>query len=179
MTRLTTIAMAISLGLFANAALAQSNDTQQSAPAQDQQNATDLTSMKNHGHPTTDSAPEKTRMIQNMNSNTGNSQIPQKNVAQPSDLTSMKNHGRPTTDSAPEKTQTIMRQDTSTGNDQMAHRKGVHTDFTTLDGSHNGYVTKADAKNDKWLTKHFNRCDTNKDGRISQPEYNACTSGQR
>lgn len=179
MTRRTAIAMLISLGLLANAAVAQSNDAPQSPTTQVQQNHSDLTSMKNHGHPTTDSALEKTRMIQNTDSSTGNAQIPQKNGARPADLTSMKNQGRSTTDSVPEKAEAIKRQDASTGNDQMAHRKDVHTDFAAPESSHNGYVTKRDAKNNKWLTKHFNRCDTNKDGRISQPKYNTCATGQR
>jgi hypothetical protein len=179
MTHLTSIALAISFGLAANVALAQSTDTPQNPPAQDQQNHSDLTSMKNNGHPTTDSAPEKTRMIQNQDASTGNDQIPQKKGAEPADLTSMKNQGKSSTDSAPMKTEMIKKGDTTTGNDQMGHRKGVHTDFAELDGSHSGYVTKADAKNDKWLKRHFKRCDSNKDGRISQPEYTTCTTGQR
>ena len=183
MSHLSTIAAALALALSTNIAVAQSDSSTQSAPSQDQagqasNNATDLTSMKNNGRPTTDSAPEKTRQIQSMGTDTGNAQMPT-HQPRPSDLTSRTNPGQPSTDSAPEMTRKIMQQDANTGNDQMGHGKDSVRSFTHLDATHSGYVTKEEAKNDKWLMRHFNQCDTDHNGKVSQPEYKACTTGSR
>lgn len=45
--------------------------------------------------------------------------------------------------------------------------------FRSLAGS-KGYVTRNEARQDRWLSNHFSQCDTNHDGRISQSEYQQC-----
>jgi len=43
--------------------------------------------------------------------------------------------------------------------------------FDQLDTQHLGYLTLADAKKDRWLSKHFRQCDTSGDGQVSRVEY--------
>lgn len=49
--------------------------------------------------------------------------------------------------------------------------------FATLDPNHKGYLSTADVASNKFLTDNFTRCDTNADGRLSQPEVTLCMSG--
>ena len=177
MMRLSIISATLALAIAANFAAAQSTDPaasppptgDQSSPTQDQG---DLTSMKNQGRPTTDSAPDKTRAIQRQDSRTGNAQMSGATGAG-GDLTSMKNQGAPTTDSAPDKTRMIKNQDRTTGNAQMPQAK-TPASFATLDAGHAGYVTRGQAKGDPWLSQHFDACDADHDGRLTRPEYTTC-----
>lgn len=96
MNHLSPIAAVIALGFASSMALAQYSPQ----PAQDQQQQQnqqqnrqgDLTSQKNQGKPTTDSAPEKTRAIMNQDSRTGNAQMPQQASHQPQFATLDKRH---------------------------------------------------------------------------------------
>lgn len=51
---------------------------------------------------------------------------------------------------------------------------GPTTPFNDLAGS-KGYVTQQDAQRDSWLGAHFNACDANHDGKLTQQEYAQCT----
>jgi hypothetical protein len=46
--------------------------------------------------------------------------------------------------------------------------------FTGLDGGKKGYLSTADVASNKFLAGHFQQCDTNSDGRLSQSEVNLC-----
>ena len=51
---------------------------------------------------------------------------------------------------------------------------GPTTSFNDLAGS-KGYVTQQDAQRDSWLGAHFNACDANHDGKLTQQEFAQCT----
>lgn len=62
---------------------------------------------------------------------------------------------------------------------QNANQSGMksgdsHPDFSTLDKRNKGTLSKADVKGDAWLSKHFEKCDTDHDGTLSRDEYEAC-----
>jgi hypothetical protein len=46
--------------------------------------------------------------------------------------------------------------------------------FTTLDRSQKGYLSAADVASNKFLAGHFQQCDSNTDGRLTQAETNLC-----
>jgi hypothetical protein len=46
--------------------------------------------------------------------------------------------------------------------------------FTSLDGGKKGYLNSADVASNKFLAGHFQKCDTNSDGRLTQAEVNLC-----
>jgi hypothetical protein len=48
------------------------------------------------------------------------------------------------------------------------------TSFTTLDRSNKGYLTTTDVASDKYLAAHFQQCDINGDGRLTQNEVSGC-----
>jgi hypothetical protein len=50
----------------------------------------------------------------------------------------------------------------------------AHPDFNTLDTKKNGYLTVADVKGSKWLSKNFARCNSSHNGRLSAQEYANC-----
>ncbi|HJU27502.1 MAG TPA: hypothetical protein VJ722_12565 [Rhodanobacteraceae bacterium] len=52
---------------------------------------------------------------------------------------------------------------------------GAATPFDSLDASHQGYLTRQDAAADSWLASHFAQCDADRDGRVTRPEYTACS----
>ncbi|MBO9662895.1 hypothetical protein [Dokdonella sp.] len=57
----------------------------------------------------------------------------------------------------------------------MKHPTRPTSTFDQLDVDHHGYLTAADRKKDPWLAKHFQRCDTDGDGRLTRMEFDACT----
>lgn len=46
--------------------------------------------------------------------------------------------------------------------------------FASLDGSQKGYLSTADVASNKFLASHFQQCDKNTDGRLTQGETNLC-----
>lgn len=76
-------------------------------------------------------------------------------------------------------------QDKSTGNNLVGDNKGqmqnsqgmtgVHPDFQMLDVKKQGYVMAGDVAQQPWLKANFGKCDANSDGRLTAPEYTACT----
>ena len=52
---------------------------------------------------------------------------------------------------------------------------GVHPDFQMLDVKKQGYVMAGDVAQQPWLKANFGKCDANSDGRLTAPEYTACT----
>ena len=46
--------------------------------------------------------------------------------------------------------------------------------FAQLDPSRKGYLTKSDVASNSYLSKNFQNCDTNNDGRLSQAEVAVC-----
>jgi hypothetical protein len=55
--------------------------------------------------------------------------------------------------------------DTSGGSGQI---------FAGLDRSQKGYLSTADVASNKFLASHFQQCDSNADGRLTQAETNLC-----
>jgi hypothetical protein len=54
-------------------------------------------------------------------------------------------------------------------------RQGGPAPFETLDRGHAGYLSRDDARGDPWLARHFERCDADRDTRVTRAEYEACT----
>lgn len=50
-------------------------------------------------------------------------------------------------------------------------------DFSQLAGS-KGYVTRSEAANDPWLSRHFSQCDRDNNGKVSRSEYQKCHRSQ-
>ena len=43
-----------------------------------------------------------------------------------------------------------------------------------LQGHEKGYISKTDATPNSWLAQNFTSCDKNRDGKVTQEEYNQC-----
>lgn len=50
---------------------------------------------------------------------------------------------------------------------------GESPSFDEVAGS-KGYIAQEDAQRIPWLAQHFSQCDSDGDGRITQPEYSRC-----
>jgi len=60
------------------------------------------------------------------------------------------------------------------GSGGSANTNGTGQLFSTLDQSRKGYLNQADVASNQFLTGHFQQCDSNGDGRLTQDEVGAC-----
>jgi hypothetical protein len=65
--------------------------------------------------------------------------------------------------------------DLVSGDNRSDQETGTHPAFKSMDTNKSGYLTAADIKSHKWLSKNFSRCDADHDGQLSQKEYASCT----
>ena len=65
--------------------------------------------------------------------------------------------------------------DLVSGDNRSDRETGTHPVFKTMDTNKSGYLTTADIKSHKWISKNFSRCDADHDGQLSQKEYASCT----
>jgi hypothetical protein len=71
-------------------------------------------------------------------------------------------------------------QNKSTGNDLVGTDKSQadapqkHPAFDTVDDGKKGYLTAHDVRNQQWVSKHFAKCDLNRDGHLTEVEYTNC-----
>jgi hypothetical protein len=62
-----------------------------------------------------------------------------------------------------------------TGKPAAGRSQGGPLPFESLDRTHQGYVTRDAARGDPWLARRFERCDADRDARVTRAEYDACT----
>lgn len=60
-------------------------------------------------------------------------------------------------------------------NPAAGQERGTPASFDQLDRTHAGYLTREGAGSDAWLSRHFQRCDADRDTRLTRAEYDACT----
>lgn len=53
-------------------------------------------------------------------------------------------------------------------------RRGEEGTFARLDRSHHGYLSRDDVAAESYLSANFDRCDTDRDGRLSRAETAVC-----
>jgi len=63
---------------------------------------------------------------------------------------------------------------TARSQDPAAMQGSGPEDWSMLKGHDKGYISKTDALPNSWLAQNFASCDTDKDGKISQAEYQKC-----
>jgi hypothetical protein len=63
---------------------------------------------------------------------------------------------------------------TSPAQEPMSMQGSAAEDWTMVKGHDKGYITKKDALPNSWLAQNFASCDTDKDGKISEAEYQKC-----
>jgi hypothetical protein len=56
----------------------------------------------------------------------------------------------------------------------MSMQGSAPEDWALIKGHDKGYITKKDALPNSWLAQNFTSCDTDKDGKISETEYQKC-----
>jgi hypothetical protein len=62
--------------------------------------------------------------------------------------------------------------------DPLAIQSSSAEDWSMLKGHDKGYVTKGDALPNSWLAQNFVNCDTDRDGKVTQAEYDKCRKKQ-
>ncbi len=62
---------------------------------------------------------------------------------------------------------------------QDATRIDADTQFTQLDGDHDGYVTRAEVAQLPGLAKAFEKFDTNRDGKLDRAEFAALVAAMK
>jgi len=63
---------------------------------------------------------------------------------------------------------------TAPAQDPSAMQGSAAEDWSMVKGHDKGYVEKTDALPNSWLAQNFVSCDTDKDGKVSQAEYQKC-----
>lgn len=65
--------------------------------------------------------------------------------------------------------------------DSSPANRTMHMDYAPNQGEsfsrlagRKGYITRKGAESDAWLERHFAKCDTSHDGKITQSEYDKC-----
>jgi len=63
---------------------------------------------------------------------------------------------------------------TAPSQDPSAMQGSAAEDWSMVKGHDKGYVEKTDALPNSWLAQNFLSCDTDKNGKVSQAEYQKC-----
>jgi hypothetical protein len=63
---------------------------------------------------------------------------------------------------------------TARSQDPTAMQGSGPEDWNMVKGHDKGYITKTDALPNSWLAQNFSSCDADKDGKISEAEYQKC-----
>ena len=62
--------------------------------------------------------------------------------------------------------------------DPLAIQSSSAEDWSMVKGHDKGYVTKGDALPNSWLAQNFVNCDADRDGKVTQAEYDKCRKKQ-
>jgi hypothetical protein len=84
------------------------------------------------------------------------------------------NGNMPINPRGPQTPPTIGTSSASTPAQSAAGPANAATSFATLDRGNKGYLNPADVASDKYLATHFQQCDINGDGRLTQNEVSGC-----
>jgi hypothetical protein len=85
------------------------------------------------------------------------------------------------TDTNPMKSPPSVGHDKSAGNNLVGAdntgqmQKDGRPDFKKVDMKNQGYVTSSEVKN-PWVKKNFAKCDADRDGKLTEAEYTACST---
>lgn len=63
--------------------------------------------------------------------------------------------------------------------DPMAIQSSAPEDWGMVQGHDKGYLTKQDALPNSWLATNFVNCDADRDGKVTQAEYQKCKKKQQ
>ena len=63
--------------------------------------------------------------------------------------------------------------------DPLAIQSSAPMDWNTVQGHDKGYLTKQDALPNSWLATNFVNCDADRDGKVTQAEYQKCQKKQQ
>ena len=63
---------------------------------------------------------------------------------------------------------------TAAEQDPSAMQSSAPEDWSMVKGHDKGYIAKTDALPNSWLAQNFVSCDADKDGKVSQAEYQKC-----
>lgn len=78
---------------------------------------------------------------------------------------------------APTETQVLDNANTQERTDSGDHnvRKGQKRYFDSLDRGQKGYLSNDDVSADPFVSKNYAKCDADHDGKLTWPEFRACT----
>jgi hypothetical protein len=62
--------------------------------------------------------------------------------------------------------------------DPLAIQSSAAEDWSMVKGHDKGFVTKDDALPNSWLAQNFVSCDADRDGKVTQSEYDKCRKKQ-
>ena len=63
--------------------------------------------------------------------------------------------------------------------DPLAIQSSAPEDWDMVQGHDKGYLTKQDALPNSWLATNFVNCDADRDGKVTQAEYQKCKKKQQ
>ena len=63
--------------------------------------------------------------------------------------------------------------------DPLSIQNSAPEDWNMIKGHDKGYVTKQDALPNSWLATNFVNCDADRDGKVTQAEYQKCQKKQQ